>query len=128
MVMNDFHRIKRLPPYVFEQVNRIKAASRNNGADIIDLGMGNPDLPAPRHVIEKMVEGRIRKFFEEVVLLKQAFVMNPDQTIEQLVAETAKTLGSPVTVKGFSRLALGEGVEKKTEDFAAEVAGMAGQS
>ena len=56
MVMNDFHRIKRLPPYVFEQVNRIKAAARNNGADIIDLGMGNPDLPAPRHVIEKMVE------------------------------------------------------------------------
>jgi alanine-synthesizing transaminase len=52
----DFHRIKRLPPYVFEQVNRIKAAARNNGADIIDLGMGNPDLPAPKHVIEKLVE------------------------------------------------------------------------
>ena len=82
----------------------------------------------PAGVVEKMVEGRIRKFFEEVVLLKQAFVMNPDQTIEQLVADTAKALGSPVTVKGFSRLALGEGVEKKTEDFAAEVAGMAGQS
>ena len=44
----DFHRIKRLPPYVFEQVNRIKAAARNGGADIIDLGMGNPDLPAPQ--------------------------------------------------------------------------------
>jgi elongation factor Ts len=82
----------------------------------------------PAGVVEKMVEGRIRKFFEEVVLLKQAFVMNPDQTIEQLVADTAKALGSPVTVKGFARLALGEGVEKKTEDFAAEVAGMAGQS
>lgn len=52
----DFHRIKRLPPYVFEQVNRIKANARNNGADIIDLGMGNPDLPAPKHVIEKLVE------------------------------------------------------------------------
>ena len=82
----------------------------------------------PPQVVEKMIEGRIRKFYEEVVLLKQAFVMNPDQTIEQLVAETAKTLGSPVTVKGFARLALGEGVEKKTEDFAAEVAGMAGKS
>jgi alanine-synthesizing transaminase len=54
--MTDFHRIKRLPPYVFEQVNRIKAAARANGADIIDLGMGNPDLDAPRHVIEKLVE------------------------------------------------------------------------
>jgi elongation factor Ts len=81
----------------------------------------------PPAVVEKMVEGRIRKFLEEVVLLKQAFVMNPDQTVEQLVAETAKTLGSPVTVKGFVRLALGEGVEKKTEDFAAEVASLTAQ-
>ncbi|GGC71514.1 LL-diaminopimelate aminotransferase [Chelatococcus reniformis] len=54
--MTDFHRIKRLPPYVFEQVNRFKAAARANGADIIDLGMGNPDLPTPRHVIDKLVE------------------------------------------------------------------------
>ena len=76
----------------------------------------------PANVVEKMVEGRIRKFYEEVVLLKQSFVMNPDQTIEQLVAEAGKTLGSPVVVKGFVRLALGEGVEKKQEDFAAEVA------
>jgi alanine-synthesizing transaminase len=52
--MEEFHRIKRLPPYVFEQVNRAKAAARNAGADIIDLGMGNPDLPAPAHVIEKL--------------------------------------------------------------------------
>ncbi len=80
----------------------------------------------PAQVVEKMVEGRIRKFFEEVVLLKQAFVMNPDQTIEQLVAETAKTLGTPVTITGFTRLALGEGVEKKVDDFAAEVASMTG--
>jgi alanine-synthesizing transaminase len=54
--MTDFHRVRRLPPYVFEQVNRLKAAARNAGADIVDLGMGNPDLPAPRHVIEKLVE------------------------------------------------------------------------
>jgi alanine-synthesizing transaminase len=54
--MEEFHRIRRLPPYVFEQVNRAKAAARNAGADIIDLGMGNPDLPAPSHVIEKMKE------------------------------------------------------------------------
>ena len=81
----------------------------------------------PANVVEKMIEGRIRKFYEEVVLLKQAFVMNPDQTVEQLVAETAKTLGSPITVKGFVRLALGEGVEKPPEtDFAAEVAAVAG--
>jgi alanine-synthesizing transaminase len=54
--MEEFHRIRRLPPYVFEQVNRAKATARNGGADIIDLGMGNPDLPAPAHVIEKLKE------------------------------------------------------------------------
>lgn len=78
----------------------------------------------PPQVVEKMVEGRLRKFYEEVVLLKQAFVMNPDQTIEQLVAETAKAVGSPVAITGFVRLALGEGVEKKEDDFAAEVAAL----
>lgn len=84
----------------------------------------------PREIAEKMVEGRIRKWQEEVVLLKQPFVMNPDQTIEQLVAETAKAVGAPVAVKGFVRFALGEGVDKGPEgpDFAAEVAAMSGQA
>jgi alanine-synthesizing transaminase len=54
--MEEFYRIRRLPPYVFETVNRAKAAARNDGADIIDLGMGNPDLPTPAHVIEKLKE------------------------------------------------------------------------
>jgi alanine-synthesizing transaminase len=56
--MDEFHRIRRLPPYVFEQVNRAKAAARNAGADIIDLGMGNPDLPAPAACDRKLKEGR----------------------------------------------------------------------
>jgi alanine-synthesizing transaminase len=56
LYMEEFHRIRRLPPYVFEQVNRAKAKARNAGADIIDLGMGNPDLPTPDHVIEKLKE------------------------------------------------------------------------
>jgi alanine-synthesizing transaminase len=54
--MEDFYRIRRLPPYVFEQINRAKAAARNSGADIIDMGMGNPDLPTPPHVLEKLKE------------------------------------------------------------------------
>ncbi|HEX5778126.1 MAG TPA: LL-diaminopimelate aminotransferase [Xanthobacteraceae bacterium] len=54
--MHDFHRIKRLPPYVFESVNRVKAAARNKGVDVIDLGMGNPDLPTPPHIVEKLKE------------------------------------------------------------------------
>lgn len=54
--MEEFYRIRRLPPYVFEEVNRAKAKARNAGADIIDLGMGNPDMPAPQHVIDKLKE------------------------------------------------------------------------
>jgi alanine-synthesizing transaminase len=54
--MEEFYRIRRLPPYVFEEVNRAKAKARIAGADIIDLGMGNPDLPAPQHVLDKLKE------------------------------------------------------------------------
>jgi alanine-synthesizing transaminase len=54
--MEDFYKIRRLPPYVFEQVNRLKASARAAGADIIDLGMGNPDLPTPDVIVEKMAE------------------------------------------------------------------------
>ena len=55
-MIEDFHRIKRLPPYVFAEVNRIKAGARARGADIIDLGMGNPDLDVPKHVLDKLTE------------------------------------------------------------------------
>ena len=54
--MSEFHSVRRLPPYVFEQVNKLKAKARAAGADIVDLGMGNPDLPAPKHVLDKLVE------------------------------------------------------------------------
>ncbi len=54
--MEDFHKNRRLPPYVFEQVNRLKASARSRGADIIDLGMGNPDLPTPKAIVDKLVE------------------------------------------------------------------------
>jgi elongation factor Ts len=80
----------------------------------------------PEAVIEKMVEGRIRKFYEEVTLLKQAFVVNPDQTVEAAVAAVAKEAGAPVEIKAFVRYVLGEGIEKETTDFAAEVAAAAG--
>lgn len=52
----EFHKIRRLPPYVFEQVNRLKASARAAGADIIDLGMGNPDLPTPQNIVDKLCE------------------------------------------------------------------------
>ena len=55
-MIEDFHRIKRLPPYVFAEVNRLKAAARARGADIIDLGMGNPDMDTPKHIVDKLIE------------------------------------------------------------------------
>ena len=53
---SEFHRIKRLPPYVFAEVNAMKAAARAAGEDVIDFGMGNPDLPTPDHIVQKMIE------------------------------------------------------------------------
>ena len=55
-MVQDFQRIQRLPPYVFEQVNKLKYQARSDGADIIDFGMGNPDLPTPKHIVNKLVE------------------------------------------------------------------------
>src|SRR5579872_4366471 len=52
----DFYRIKRLPPYIFEEVNRLKAQARARGEDIIDFGMGNPDMPTPKHIVDKLIE------------------------------------------------------------------------
>lgn len=76
----------------------------------------------PDNIIEKMVDGRMRKFFEEVALLSQAFVMNPDITVGQAIKDAEKQAGASIEVTGMARLLLGEGVEKEETDFAAEVA------
>ncbi|MHC5653543.1 translation elongation factor Ts [Stappia sp.] len=80
----------------------------------------------PENIIEKMVEGRLRKFYEEVTLTKQSFVIDPDKTVEQAVEAFGKEIGSPVKLTGFVRFALGEGIEKEETDFAAEVAAAVG--
>lgn len=80
----------------------------------------------PDNIIEKMVEGRIRKFYEEVVLLSQTFVVDPDNTVEKAVKAAEADVGAPITVVGFVRFALGEGIEKEESDFAAEVAAARG--
>lgn len=81
---------------------------------------GKPDA-----IIEKMVDGRMRKFFEEVALLSQAFVVNPDLTVGAAIKEAEKEAGAPIEVTGMARLLLGEGIEKEESDFAAEVAAVA---
>jgi elongation factor Ts len=72
----------------------------------------------PANVIEKMVEGRIRKFYEEVVLLAQAFVHDPDTTVAKAVAAAEKTAGAPIKITGFHRFALGEGIDRTSEETA----------
>ncbi|MEQ8829662.1 MAG: translation elongation factor Ts [Alphaproteobacteria bacterium] len=76
----------------------------------------------PDNIIEKMVEGRIRKYYEEVVLLEQVYVIDGETRVKKIVEDAAKDVGAPVTLAGFVRYELGEGIAKKEEDFAAEVA------
>jgi elongation factor Ts len=82
----------------------------------------------PEAVIEKMVEGRLRKYYEEVVLLQQTFVVDGEQTVANAVAAAGKDMGAPVKVTGFYRFALGEGIERPDSDFASEVAAAASGS
>ena len=76
----------------------------------------------PANIIEKMVEGRIRKFYEEVVLLEQNYIMDPDKKVKDVVADAAKELGTDVKLSGYVFFKLGDGLQKKEEDFSAEVA------
>jgi len=78
---------------------------------------GKPDT-----IIEKMVEGRIRKYYEEVVLLEQLFVIDGETKVAKVVEAAAKQAGAAIEVAAFARFELGEGLDKKQEDFAAEVA------
>ncbi len=80
----------------------------------------------PENIIEKMVDGRMRKFFEEVTLLDQVFVVDNETKVAMVVENAAKDAGADIAVAGFVKYALGEGVEKADEDFAAEVAKLAG--
>ena len=82
----------------------------------------------PENIIEKMVEGRMRKFYEESVLLSQTFVVDGENTVAKAAELAADKVGAPVTISGFVRVELGEGIEKKQEDFAAEVAATASGS
>lgn len=80
----------------------------------------------PEEIIAKMVEGRLRKYYEEVVLTEQVYVVDGETKIGKVVENAGKTFGAPVKLVGFARYQVGEGIEKTTDDFAAEVAKMAG--
>ncbi len=80
----------------------------------------------PAEIIEKMIEGGVRKFAQENALLTQVFVMDGKSKVQDVVAAAAKAAGTPITIKSFVRLQLGEGIEREEKDFAAEVAAVAG--
>jgi elongation factor Ts len=80
----------------------------------------------PEAVVEKMMEGRMRKYYEETVLLQQTFVIDGETQISKMIENASKELGAPVAIEGFVRFQVGEGIEKADADFADEVAQMAG--
>jgi elongation factor Ts len=75
----------------------------------------------PANIVEKMITGRVEKYYKEVCLMEQAFIKNPDQTITQLINENISKIGENISIRRFTRYQLGEGIEKKANDFAAEV-------
>ena len=116
------------------------AAARPDALSIADVDAANVERERgvfreqalasgkPADVVEKMVEGRVRKYYEEVVLLEQVFVVDGKNKVSAVVEMAAKEIGSPVKVTGFVSFRLGEGIEKAATDFAAEVAAAAGHA
>jgi elongation factor Ts len=88
--------------------------------EILAAQVGDEGKPAA--VVEKIVEGRIAKYFKEICLMDQPFVKEPDKTVEQVMNELVAKIGEKIVIRRFQRFALGEGLEKRSEDFAAEVA------
>ncbi|GAV25323.1 elongation factor Ts [Carboxydothermus islandicus] len=105
----EYVRREDVPQEVIEKEREIlKAQALNEGK--------------PANVVEKMVEGRLEKFFKEVCLLEQPFIKNPDITVKDLLTEKIAKIGENINIRRFVRFELGEGLAKKEEDFVAEVA------
>lgn len=105
----EYVRKEDVPADVVEkEMNILRTQARNEGK--------------PEKIIEKMVEGRIEKFYKEVCLLEQPWIKDPEKTIKQLVSEKIATIGENINIRRFARFERGEGIEKKEENFAEEVA------
>jgi elongation factor Ts len=110
-------------PLALTQAHMDKAVVEREYAIQKDLAMQSGK---PEAVVEKMMEGRMRKYYEETVLMQQTFVIDGETQIAKLIEKASKDLGTPVEVEGFVRFQVGEGIEKADSDFADEVAQMAG--
>ena len=106
---------EEIPASVLEQEREIARAQAKN-----DPKMANK----PDQVIEKVVEGRLNKFYEETVLVDQPFVKAPEKTVGELVTEKVSKTGERIAVRRFTRYKMGEGLERRTDDFGGDVASM----
>lgn len=106
----------------FVSRDEVDPARIENEKMVLKAQAMNEEKPKPEKVIEMMIEGRINKFFEEICLLDQKFVKDPSKSIKDLLTEATGTIGEKIVVRRFVRFEMGEGLEKKSNDFAAEVA------
>ena len=110
----DYVRREEVPADIVEKEKEIlKAQALNEGK--------------PEKIVDKMVEGRIDKFYKEICLLEQPFIKDPDKTVQQLLTEKVAVIGENITIRRFVRFEKGEGIEKKEENFADEVLKQIGQ-
>ncbi|QDR80523.1 translation elongation factor Ts [Sporomusa termitida] len=105
------------PTYVTRQ--EVPEEILNHEREILRAQALNEGKPA--HIVEKMIEGRLEKFYKDACLLEQPFIKDPDKTITQLITASVAKIGENISVRRFTRYHLGEGIEKKANDFAAEV-------
>lgn len=123
-LVNDIalHIAAAKPEYV--SVNDIPAETIEKEKKILREQALNEPKPKPANVIEKMVEGRLNKFYEESVLLQQKYIKNPDITINDLIGEATSAIGEKISVRRFVRYELGEGIEKRKDNLADEISKM----
>lgn len=107
------------PEYV--NVEEIPADILENEKRIIREQAMNEPKPKPAAVIEKMVEGRIKKFYEEVVLMEQKFIKDPEKSIKDIIIDATATIGEKISVRRFVRYEMGEGIAKKKDSFVDEI-------
>jgi len=107
------------PSYVTKE--EVPEEVLNKEKDILKAQALNENSNKPEHIIEKMVVGRIEKFYKDICLMEQPFVKDPDKTVSQLVKEQIAAIGENISIRRFARFEMGEGIEKKEENFAEEV-------
>ena len=108
--------------------SEVPAADLDKEREIVrEMLMADPkNSGKPADILDKIIDGRMNKFYEDNVLVDQPFVKDPSKTVGELVSEKVASIKENITIRRFSRFKMGEGIEKKTDDFAAEVASMVG--